>query len=62
MAYFKKRRLTDARLALLRGKPEIDLVKSAALEAGLTHMGRFSAEYHQLFGELPTATLNQSPH
>jgi AraC-like DNA-binding protein len=62
MGYFKKRRLTGARLALLRGDPETDLVKCAALGAGLTHMGRFSAEYHQLFGELPTATLNQTQH
>jgi AraC-like DNA-binding protein len=62
MAYFKKRRLTEARLALLRGDPETDLVKRAALGAGLTHMGRFSAEYHQLFGELPTTTLNQTQH
>jgi AraC-like DNA-binding protein len=61
MAYFKKRRLTEARLALLRGEPKADLVKRAALGSGLTHMGRFSAEYHQLFGELPTATLNQAP-
>jgi AraC-like DNA-binding protein len=62
MAYFKKRRLTDARLALLRSDPENGLVKRAALGAGLTHMGRFSAEYHQLFGELPTTTLNQAPN
>ncbi len=61
MAYFKKRRLTDARLALLGGDRETDLVKRAALGAGLTHMGRFSAEYHQLFGELPTTTLNRAP-
>ena len=58
MAYFKKRRLTDARLALLQSAPQRGLVKRAALGAGLTHLGRFSAEYHQLFGELPTTTLN----
>jgi AraC-like DNA-binding protein len=58
MAYFKKRRLTDARLALLQSAPETSLVKRAALGAGLTHLGRFSTEYHQLFGELPSATLN----
>jgi AraC-like DNA-binding protein len=35
------------------------LVKSAALDAGLTHLGRFSAEYRELFGESPTMTLNR---
>ena len=58
IAYFKKRRLTDARQALLRSGPEKGRVKLAALGAGLTHLGRFSKEYHQLFGELPTTTLN----
>ena len=58
MAYFKKRRLTNARLALLRSAPEEGLVKRAALGAGITHLGRFSQEYRQLFGELPTTTLN----
>ena len=62
MAYFKKRRLTDARLALLQSAPETGLVKRAALGAGFTHLGRFSAEYHQLFGELPTTTLNLPSH
>jgi len=62
MAYFKKRRLTDARLALLRDKPEAGRVKRAALGAGITHLGRFSAEYRQLFGELPTTTLNLPSH
>ena len=58
MSYFKKRRLTDARLALLCRVPDTRLIKRAALDAGLTHIGRFSAEYHQLFGELPTTTLS----
>ena len=62
MAYFKKRRLTDARLALLRSAPETGLVKRAALGAGFTHLGRFSAEYRQLFGESPTTTLNLPLH
>jgi len=60
MAYFKKRRLTDARLALLGAPADRGSVKSAALGAGLTHLGRFSAEYRDLFGETPTATLNRS--
>ena len=58
IAFFKKRRLTDARQALLCSAPKTGLIKRAALGAGLTHMGRFSREYHQLFGELPTTTLN----
>ncbi len=59
MAHFKKRRLTDARLALMEPKANRRLVKSAALGAGLTHLGRFSAEYRELFGESPTMTLNR---
>lgn len=59
MAHFKKRRLTDARIALLGPKPNRQLVKCAALDAGLTHLGRFSAEYRELFGESPTTTLNR---
>ena len=59
MAHFKKRRLTDARLALLEPKPNRRLVKSAALDSGLTHLGRFAAEYREFFGESPTTTLNR---
>ena len=58
MEYFKKRRLTDARMALLDSVPERGSVKQAALGAGLTHLGRFAAEYRSLFGELPATTLN----
>jgi len=59
MAHFKKRRLTDARLALMEPNPSLRLVKSAALDAGFTHLGRFSAEYRELFGESPAMTLNR---
>jgi AraC-like DNA-binding protein len=58
MEYFKKRRLTDARMALLGCVPQRGSVKQAALGAGLTHLGRFAAEYRSLFGELPATTLN----
>jgi AraC-like DNA-binding protein len=58
MEYFKKRRLTDARMALLGCVPQRGSVKQAAFGAGLTHLGRFSAEYCSLFGELPATTLN----
>ncbi len=59
--YFKKRRLTEARVALLGASSKRSAIKRAALGAGLTHLGRFSAEYRGLFGESPKATLNRSP-
>lgn len=58
MEYFKKRRLTDARMALLGCVPQRGSIKRAALGAGLPHLGRFAAEYRSLFGELPATTLN----
>ncbi len=58
--YFKKRRLTEARIALLGASAKHGAIKRAALEAGLTHLGRFSAEYRDLFNESPKTTLNRS--
>lgn len=60
MEYFKKRRLTEARIALLRASAKRGAIKRAALGAGLTHLGRFSAEYRDLFNESPKTTLNRS--
>jgi len=58
--YFKKRRLTEARSALLGASAKRGVIKRAALGAGLTHLGRFSAEYRDLFNESPKTTLNRS--
>ena len=33
------------------------VIADAAILAGFTHLGRFSAEYHRRFGELPSQTL-----
>jgi len=60
LAYFRKRRLTDVRSMLFGAAPGRSAIKRAALDAGLTHLGRFAAEYRDLFGESPSATLNQS--
>ena len=60
LAYFRKRRLTDARSMLLGAVPGRSAIKRAAFGVGLTHLGRFAAEYRHLFGESPTATLNRS--
>lgn len=60
LAYFQKRRLTDARRALLRSSEYRGAIKHAAMSVGLTEMGRFSVEYRRLFGESPSATLNRT--
>ena len=55
--YFKLRRLHKAHRSLKSAVPERSAVKRAALEAGLTDLGRFSVEYRALFGQSPSATL-----
>jgi len=60
LAYFQKRRLTDARRALLKSPEHRGAVKQAAMSVGLTEMGRFSVEYRRLFGESPSATLKKN--
>ncbi len=59
LGYFRKRRLTQAREALVLARTGRAAVKRAALEAGLTALGRFSVEYRRLFGESPSATLSE---
>ena len=60
LAYFKKRRLTEARSLLSRDTARRGGVKRAALGVGLTELGRFSVEYRRLFGESPSATLRRT--
>jgi len=55
-AYFRKRRYSASRRVLMRSPTERGLVKRVALDHGFTELGRFSAEYRQLFGELPSRT------
>lgn len=57
--YFKLKRLGRARSQLQQMSPKRGAVKRAALSSGFTHLGRFSAEYHELFGELPSMTLRE---
>ena len=58
--YFKLRRLHKAHRSLKSAVPERSAVKRAALDAGLTDLGRFSVEYRALFGQSPSATLTTS--
>lgn len=60
LAYFQKRRLSEARRVLARSPAKRGSVQRAALAAGLSEFGRFSVEYKQLFGELPSATLSKN--
>lgn len=62
LAYFHKRRLLDARRALIKAPAYRGGVKRAAIVAGLTELGRFSVEYRRLFGESPSATLRRNTH
>jgi len=60
LEYFRKRRLMRARTILLNTSPGWGAVKRAALDVGLTELGRFSVEYRRLFGESPSATLRKT--
>jgi AraC family ethanolamine operon transcriptional activator len=58
MRFIKRRRLNAARHALSTG--EAESVKSAALDHGFWHLGRFAHEYRNLFGERPSKTLSRA--
>jgi len=60
LEYFHKRRLMKARTILINSPPERGAIKRAALDVGLTELGRFSVEYRRLFGESPSVTINKS--
>lgn len=55
--YLKIARLNMAHRRLREGEPEKSSVTEIALRCGFSHPGRFSSEYRQLFGELPSDTL-----
>ena len=55
--FHKLLRLNNARRLLESGRHS---VSRAATGSGLHHLGRFSSEYHDLFGELPSETARRS--
>jgi AraC family ethanolamine operon transcriptional activator len=57
MAYLKRLRLHAAHKTLKTSDPTITTVQDIAHHFGFWHTGRFSQEYRQLFGELPSAAL-----
>lgn len=60
LAFIRERRLARAREALLRAAPTSTSVTEVAVGLGVTHLGRFSVEYHQRYGETPSTTLRGS--
>ena len=58
MRHLRNRRLEAARRTLLEGA-ESTTIMSVALDAGINHAGRFSAEYAERFGEKPSDTLRR---
>lgn len=57
--FLKERRIELARTQLLAGEVGAT-VKSIATATGYNNPGRFSAEYHRRFGELPSETLRRA--
>lgn len=51
-------RLAAAHQALREADPHVTTVASVAHACGITHLGRFSAQYRQVFGATPSQTLH----
>jgi len=60
MAYFKRERLSGVRQALRRPHPARTRVIDVATAWGFWHMGHFTADYREMFGESPSETLRGS--
>lgn len=58
-AWLKQRRLRLARERLEQAAPEDTTVTTVAGELAINHLGRFSAEYRNAFGESPSQTLSR---
>jgi AraC family ethanolamine operon transcriptional activator len=56
-AFLRHQRLHGVRRTLLTSPASHGVVKESALRWGFWHMGHFSREYRELFGESPSATL-----
>jgi methylphosphotriester-DNA--protein-cysteine methyltransferase len=55
--YFQFRLLSSLRNELLRADPREETVTRVAGSLGVTHLGRTSGRYRDLFGEVPSETL-----
>lgn len=59
MRYLRNRRLDYAHRLLMAGDRSVT-VAEVALDAGFTHLGRFSQAYRERFGEAPSAELRRA--
>ena len=61
MRYLRARRLHAAYEALRNCRdPDTTTVTEIAVQCGFAHLGRFSAYYKAVYGELPNYTLSRS--
>lgn len=58
MTYLRMCRLNRVQAALRQLDPDSTTVTTVALRYGFLHLGRFSADYKNAFGELPSETLS----
>lgn len=58
MAYLRQYRLKQARQEIARSG-SAKYVSTIALDWGFNHLGRFSSQYRQMFGELPSETAQR---
>ena len=60
-SYLKAVRLDAACRDLIAAHPSRDNVTTIALRNGCRHLGRFSSEFRERFGQLPSETLRSEP-
>ena len=60
-SYLKAVRLDAAHCDLVTANPSRDTVTRIALRNGCSHLGRFSSEFRERFGQLPRETLRSEP-
>jgi AraC-like DNA-binding protein len=58
--FFHRRRMTKARMALLKADSRESRVTDIANHHGFSELGRFSVQYRELFGESPKVTLSRN--
>jgi AraC family ethanolamine operon transcriptional activator len=59
-ALLRRKRLCSVHKTLRSSDPTMTTVGEVAIEHGFANLGRFSGDYHWLFGEYPSQTLSHS--